>query len=87
MLAVNLAEPPARVKAYVAEMQLTFPVVIDAAGEVALAYGARFTPTHVLIDREGVVRAAGAGSRDWNGPRAHAVVQQLLGGIPAGLAR
>ncbi len=87
MLAVNLAEPPARVKAYVAELKLTLPVVIDSDGEVAQAYAVRFTPTHFLIDRAGVVRAAGSGARDWTGPPAHAAVRALLGGTPAGLTR
>ncbi len=84
---MNLSEPPARVRAYVAEMKLTFPVVIDADGGVAQAYAVRFTPTHFLIDRAGVVRAGGSGGRDWNGPTAHSVVDQLLDGTPVGLPR
>ncbi len=65
-------------KAYVAEMSLTFPVVIDTTGEVARTYSVRFTPTHFLIDRAGTVRAAGAGGKDWNSPGAHAVARVLL---------
>lgn len=65
-------------KAYVAEMTLTFPVVIDTTGDIARAYGVRFTPTHFLIDRAGTVRAGGSGGKDWNTPRAHAVVRALL---------
>jgi peroxiredoxin len=75
---VNLSEPPERVKAYVADMKLTFPIVIDASGEVARAYGVRHTPTHFLIDRSGRVRAGGSGSKDWSSPQAHALVRELL---------
>lgn len=78
MIAVNLSEPLERVKAYVAEMKLTFPVVLDSRGEVARTYGVRFTPTHFLIDRSGVVRAGGSGGKDWNSPPAHAAIQALL---------
>ena len=78
MIGINLAEPVERVKAYVTEMRLTFPVVIDSSGELARTYGVRFTPTHFLVDRWGIVRAGGSGSRDWNGPAPHAAIQALL---------
>ncbi len=78
MIAVNLSEPPKRVQAYVAESGLTLPVAIDASGEVARVYGVRFTPAHFLIDRAGIVRAGGAGARDWTGPTAQAAVRLLL---------
>ncbi len=83
MVAVNLGEPVDRVRAYVTELKLTFPVVIDSAGELAGAYDARFTPTHFLIDRAGIVRAGGAGGRDWNSPLAHAAAGRLLEPGPA----
>lgn len=82
MIGVNLSEPIEQVKAYVTEMQLTFPVVVDRTGEVAREYGVVFTPTHFLIDRAGVVRAAGAGGKEWNGSLAHAAVQVLLETAP-----
>lgn len=83
LIGINLSEPPERVKAYVAEMKLTFPIVIDRSGELAQTYGVRFTPTHFLIDRSGIVRAGGSGSRDWNGAAAHAAVRILLAATPA----
>jgi len=64
-------------------MKLTFPIVIDYTGDVAREYGVRFTPTHFLIDRAGIVRAGGSGNKDWNSPAAHAVVQVLLETPPA----
>ncbi len=73
-----MSEPEERVKAYVADMKLTFPIAIDARGEVARTYGVRFTPTHFLIDRSARVRAGGSGRKDWSGPPAQALVQVLL---------
>lgn len=64
------------------ETKLTFPVVIDAIGDVARTYEVRGTPTHFLIDRAGIVRAGGAGGRDWNTPAAHAAVRLLLDAAP-----
>jgi peroxiredoxin len=78
VIGINLSESPERVKTYVTEMKLTFPIVIDSSGELARTYGVRFTPTHFLIDRSGIVRAGGSGSRDWNGAAAHAAIQLLL---------
>ncbi len=75
---MNLSEPPERVKAYVAKMKLTFPIVIDGSGEVARTYQVQFTPTHFLIDRSGAVRAGGSGSKDWNSHEARTAVQVLL---------
>ncbi len=75
---MNLSEPRERAEAYVADMKLTFPIVIDTGGEVARAYGVRFTPTHFLIDGSGKVRAGGSGRKDWSSPQAHALVQVLL---------
>lgn len=83
VIGVNLSESPERVKAYVSEMKLTFPIVIDASGEVTRAYAVRFTPTHFLIDRAGIVRAGGSGGKDWNGPLAHDAIRALLEASPA----
>ncbi|MBI3634695.1 MAG: TlpA family protein disulfide reductase [Candidatus Rokubacteria bacterium] len=83
IIGVNLGEAADAVKAYVSEMKLTFPVVIDTRGEVSRDYAVRFTPTHFLIDRLGTVRAGGSGGRDWNGPAAHAAVTALLEPAPS----
>lgn len=83
VVGINLSESPEQVKAYVSEVKLTFPIVIDASGEVARAYGVRFTPTHFLIDRAGVVWAGGSGGKDWNGLLAHDAIRALLEPFPA----
>ncbi len=87
LIGVNLGEPVDRVKSYVAQLGLTLPVVIDAGGEVAGAYGVRFTPTHFLVDRAGIVRAAGAGARDWQSPAARAAIDVLVKGRSSSIPR
>jgi hypothetical protein len=86
VVGVNLSEPAERVRAYAAELHLTLPIVIDTTGDVARAYSVQFTPTHVLIDRAGIVRAGGAGARDWTSPEARGAVRLLLA-APARPAR
>jgi peroxiredoxin len=83
VVGINLGEPAEHVKAYAAEMRVSFPVVIDTGGRLAQTYGVRFTPTHFLIDRRGIVRAGGSGSRDWDGDVAHAAFRWLRQPAPA----
>jgi peroxiredoxin len=43
------------VRAFVAEQQLTFPVLLDSEGAVAVAYRASTFPTSVFVDRDGKI--------------------------------
>ncbi len=56
VLGVNQAEDRAVVQAYLDELGLTFPVVLDAQYEVAERYSVNSLPTTFFIDREGVIR-------------------------------
>ena len=78
VIGLNLGESPATVKAYVRSTKITFPIVIDRGMKVATTYGVRFTPTHILIDGAGVVRAGGSGAKEWTSPAAHAAVGVLF---------
>jgi thiol-disulfide isomerase/thioredoxin len=40
--------------------KITYPVAVDDGGASVKAYGLGFWPTYVVIDRKGIVRAAGA---------------------------
>jgi peroxiredoxin len=58
----------ARVKAFMADLTLTFPALLDPQMEVVRAYRLRGLPTTYLIDRTGVIRAIVVGPRDWASP-------------------
>ena len=45
--------------AVVTDKKINYPVARDAGGKSTKAYGLQFWPTYVVIDRQGVVRAAG----------------------------
>ncbi len=62
VLAINNAEEEARVRQFVSEFQLTFPILLDPDGSVANKYAVLGLPTSFFVDREGIVRAANIGA-------------------------
>jgi len=56
VLGVNQAEDRATVRAFLNELGLTFPVVLDTQYEVADRYSVNSLPTTFFIDRDGVIR-------------------------------
>lgn len=57
ILAVNAMEPVERVDEFMTELGLTFPAVLDPAGEILDLYEVRVFPTTVVVDAEGRVYA------------------------------
>jgi thiol-disulfide isomerase/thioredoxin len=60
-VAVSVSQSPARVKAYVANHQLTWPQVFDRRGDASGAYDAPATSYVVVLDRAGKVVYTGVG--------------------------
>ena len=56
ILAVNYRETREQVQAFMADLDLHFPALMDVQGEVAHRYNVWSYPTSVFIDRHGVVR-------------------------------
>jgi peroxiredoxin len=56
VLAIDVQEGPEDVQAFMSELQLSFPALLDRDGAVSRLYLARGLPSSFLIDREGVVR-------------------------------
>ena len=53
MLAVDIQEPKEPVRAFVERFGLTFPILMDATGEVTQRYNIQYLPTSYFIDKEG----------------------------------
>ncbi|MGH7320210.1 MAG: peroxiredoxin family protein [Candidatus Rokuibacteriota bacterium] len=68
----------ARVRAFMSELRLTYPALLDVEGEVVRAYRLRGLPTTFLIDRKGIVRAMEIGFRDWAGSESRKRLEELL---------
>ena len=64
VVAVNIRESPEMVAAWVAARGVTTRVALDD-GDVARAYRVTVTPTVVLVDRQGNMRAKAHGIRPW----------------------
>jgi peroxiredoxin len=78
VLAVNVQEGPGAVRAFVRELKLTFPVVLDRKGEAAIAYAVRGLPATYLIDRDQVIVGRAIGAREWDSKDARAYIRSLL---------
>jgi peroxiredoxin len=63
VLAINLTDQESMkdVRAFVRELQMPFPVLLDTKGKVRRGYALRGVPTSVFIDSSGVVRVVNPG--------------------------
>jgi peroxiredoxin len=62
VIGVNSQESVADVKKYVQANQITFPIVLDASGELARRFAIQGYPTTYFIDANGVIRAEHIGA-------------------------
>ncbi len=56
VLAVNVGQKKENVKAFAAELGVSYPILVDADGKVAALLGVRDVPRTYVIDRKGIVR-------------------------------
>lgn len=77
---VSMGDPPSRLRTYVADKKLTYPVLIGTSA-VARAYQIPGVPVVVIIDRGGIVRHVQIGFRNGLGLEAamERVIRELLG--------
>jgi len=65
ILAVDLGEDRETVQNFADDLGLSFPIVLDQAGEVGGAYEARSIPTTYLIGKDGNILGRAVGARPW----------------------
>jgi thiol-disulfide isomerase/thioredoxin len=78
VLAVNVQEGPRAVRAFVQELKLTFPVVLDRNGEAAMKYVVRGLPATYILDRNHIIAGRAIGAREWDSKEARAYIRALL---------
>ncbi len=66
------------VEGFQRDLTLSFPILLDSAGDVSALYGVRGLPTTVVIDREGRIASVDFGARDWSDRAARELVEKLL---------
>lgn len=82
VMAVNMGEPLAKVKPYIAKHKLTFPHMLDAGTTVTRLFGVPASPATFLVNRQGQALGAGLGYRDWASPQAIQLLESALAEAP-----
>ena len=77
VLAVNVQEGPRAVRAFVQELKLTFPVVLDRKGEAAMKYVVRGLPATYILDRNHIIAGRAIGAREWDSADAKQLIRAL----------
>ncbi|MDR0447382.1 MAG: TlpA family protein disulfide reductase [Treponema sp.] len=78
ILAVNCRETEPEVIAFMRNNNLSFPAALDIDGRVSTSYGIQAIPTTFLVDREGSIILRLVGSIDWDAPKIHTALENLL---------
>jgi thiol-disulfide isomerase/thioredoxin len=65
VLAVNLAESESRIRRFMEQVPLDFPVLLDRDSGAAKAWKARVLPVSFIVDAEGRIRYSALGEIDW----------------------
>ena len=78
VLAVNLGEGEGRIRRFLEQVPLDFPVLLDADKSVAKSWKARILPASYLVGPDGRIRYSVLGEIDWDGEAARKTVESLL---------
>jgi len=78
IVAVNVKDKRPDALAFIKQMKMTFPIMMDPEGEAGLLYGAFGMPISYLIDDKGVVLARILGDANWYTPGARNLIKTLL---------
>jgi len=78
VLAVNLGESDARVRRFLEQLPLGFPVLLDRDSGAAKAWRARILPASFLVGPDGRIRYSVLGELDWTQEPARKAVAGLL---------
>lgn len=78
VLAVNLAEPEARIQRFMQQTPLDFPVLLDRDTNVAKAWKARILPATFIVGPDGTIRYHYLGELDWSQDNVRRLITGLL---------
>lgn len=78
ILAVNVGEVPSRVRNFLKQTPVTFPVVLDADRSVTRSWAIEGLPATVVLDRTLTPRLAVTGDLDWTDARVGREIETVL---------
>ena len=80
VLAVNVGEDPAAVRAFAERVPMNFPLLLDRDAKVSRDWGARALPMTFIVGPEGRIRYQALGERDWADVDIRARLRALMPG-------
>ena len=78
VMAVNFRETDGAIRRFLAQTDCLLPILRDADGGAASAFGVRIFPSTVVIGRDGRAAFTVIGELDWTGAEARAWIATLL---------
>lgn len=78
ILAVNFQEGEPRIRGFLKNVPVTFPIVRDTDGGVARVWKVRIFPSSFVVDADGAVRYRLVGAIDWTAPEVQKTLRALL---------
>lgn len=82
VVALDSAETPEEVNAYLSRMKLGFPILLDPDGSNTKRWKVFALPTTFLLDASGRVRYVLTGPTEWDEGEALTVIESLLAELP-----
>jgi thiol-disulfide isomerase/thioredoxin len=79
ILAVDMGEGEARIKAFLEKTPVDFPVLLDRDSAVSKAWKVRVLPTTLVLDPESRIRYMVIGELDWSSPEIEKRLRALQG--------
>lgn len=78
ILAVDIMERPETVERFVRKYKISFPILLDASGEISRQYRAISIPVTYIVDKRGKAVGKILGPRKWDDEHAQAFLRKLL---------
>jgi peroxiredoxin len=78
MVAINMQESVAQVKAFFEKLKLSFTALLDSDGEVAKGFAVNALPTTFVLDKQGRIVGAAIGPREWDSRASIALFEYLI---------
>lgn len=78
MLGINVEEDTTQMEAFLGDVPVTFPVLLDPANQVSKLYDVAAMPSTVIVDRKGNIRFIHQGYQPGDENRYQDVIRQLI---------
>lgn len=82
ILAINVGEPPGRVRTFATAEQITLPILLDADRKVTKAWQVSVLPTTFVLDESLTARLSVEGDLDWSRDDIMSAIDAVTAGAP-----